>query len=64
MKKIVTYVCFVMLALLAIPWAHADDFKDLRAKMTVARETLVAMATDKTKRGADQQKIRTPGRYM
>ena len=57
MKKIVTYVCFVMLALLAIPWAHADDFKDLRAKMTVARETLVAMATDKTKRGADQQKI-------
>lgn len=57
MKKIGAYVCFVMLALLAAPWAHADDFKDLRTKMTLARETLVAMAADKTKRGADQQKI-------
>jgi len=57
MKKIVAMVCFAMLALLAAPWAHAQDFKDLRAKMTMAREALVAMATDKSKRGADQQKV-------
>jgi hypothetical protein len=43
--------------LLAAPWAHADGFKDLRAKMMVARETLVTLATDKTKRGAEQQKL-------
>ncbi len=57
MKKIIAFVCFAMLALLAAPWAHAEDFKDLRAKMTTARESLVTMATDKTKRGADHQKV-------
>ncbi len=57
MKKIVAMVCFAILALMAAPWAHAQDFKDLRGKMTTARETLVAMATDKSKRGADQQKV-------
>ncbi len=36
---------------------HAEDFKDLRTKMTAAREALVTMATDKNKRDIDQQKI-------
>ncbi len=57
MKKIVAVLCFAFATLLAAPWAHADGFKDLRAKMMVARETLVTLATDKTKRGAEQQKL-------
>ena len=57
MKKIVALLCFAFFALFAAPWAHAEDFKDLRAKMTVARETLVTMTTDKTKRGPEQQKL-------
>ena len=57
MKKLIATVCLAMMAILAAPWAHAEDFKLLRAKMSTARETLVAMVTDKTKRGADQQKI-------
>ncbi len=57
MKKIVALLCFAMFALFAAPWAQAQDFKELRAKMTVARETLVTMTTDKAKRGPEQQKI-------
>lgn len=57
MNKLFATMCLAMMAMMAAPWAHAEDFKVLRAKMSTARETLVAMVTDKTKRSADQQKI-------
>ena len=57
MKKMLTTVCFALWVLSVAPWAQAQDFKELRSKMMTARETLVAMATDKTKRGPEQQKI-------
>ena len=57
MKKLIAVLSFAFASVLVTPWAHAEDFKDLRAKMTVARETLVTLATDKAKRGAEQQKL-------
>lgn len=57
MKKLMAMVCLAMAAVLAAPSAYAQDFKELRAKMTAARESLVTLATDKAKRGADQQKL-------
>ncbi len=56
MKKSLVTVCFSLLVLSASQWVYAEDFKELRAKMMTAREALVAMATDKTKRGPEQQK--------
>lgn len=57
MKKWFAMISLAMAAVLAAPGAYAQDFKELRTKMTAARESLVTLATDKTKRGADQQKL-------
>jgi hypothetical protein len=57
MKKWIASLCVAVLTMLATSAAMANDFKDLRAKMTSARESLITMTTDKTKRGADQQKL-------
>lgn len=56
MKKIITSLFLMVMALMALP-SQAQDFKELRSKMTAARESLITMATDKTKRGPDQQKL-------
>lgn len=56
MKRIIVSLLLLLSSLIALP-AFADDFKELRAKMTAARESLITMATDKNKRGADQQKL-------
>lgn len=46
------------LASLAAPLAaHANDFADVRTAMSAARESLVTMLTNKTKRDAEQQKV-------
>ncbi|AGX87870.1 hypothetical protein [Candidatus Symbiobacter mobilis] len=57
MKKWLMAGTVALCAMLWATGAYADDFKTLRAKMTAARESLVVLATDKTRRGADQQKI-------
>ncbi len=57
MKKWIASLCVAVVALVGTSTAMANDFKDLRAKMTSARESLITMTTDKTKRGADQQKL-------
>jgi hypothetical protein len=44
-------------ALLAPTAALANDFADLRSKISAARESLVTMLTNKDKRGPDQQKV-------
>ncbi len=56
MKRIIASLLLLLSSLIALP-AFADDFKELRTKMTAARESLITMATDKNKRGADQQKL-------
>jgi hypothetical protein len=56
MKKWIASLCVAVVGLVGTGSALANDFKDLRAKMTAARESLITMATDKAKRGADQQK--------
>jgi TRAP-type mannitol/chloroaromatic compound transport system substrate-binding protein len=37
--------------------AQANEFSELRTKVSAARESLVTMLTNKDKRGPDQQKI-------
>jgi hypothetical protein len=37
--------------------AHANEYTDLRGKLSAARESLVTMLTNKDKRGADHQKV-------
>ncbi len=57
MKKLFALLLAACFGLLSAPLVQAQDFKDLRAKMTTARETLIVMTTNKAKRGPDQQKI-------
>lgn len=57
MKKWIVSLCVAVVAMAGTSSALANDFKDLRAKMTAARESLITMTTDKTKRGPDQQKL-------
>jgi len=46
------------MASLAAPLAaHANDFADVRTAMSAARESLVTMLTNKTKRDAEHQKV-------
>ncbi len=56
MKKIFVAFIFGLMTLAAGP-LYANDFKDLRTKLTAARESLITMATDKTKRSPEQQKL-------
>ena len=46
-----------LLTLSVSQWAHANEFTDLRAQLSAARESLVTLLVNKDKRGADQQKI-------
>ena len=47
-----------MLSLALAPTlAQANEFTDLRGKLSAARESLVTMLTNKDKRGADHQKV-------
>ncbi|MEN9867200.1 MAG: hypothetical protein RL748_2790, partial [Pseudomonadota bacterium] len=49
MKKIITSLFLMVMALMALP-SQAQDFKELRSKIVAARESLITMATDKAKR--------------
>jgi hypothetical protein len=57
MKRYLSLIFAALLFLAATPWAHANEFSDLRTKLSAARESLVTMLTNKDKRGAEQQKI-------
>jgi hypothetical protein len=57
MKKLISLLFVALMGLTASQWAHANEFSDLRTKLSAARESLVTMLTNKDKRGADQQKI-------
>ena len=57
MKKFVISVLVTFLAFFAAPWAQANEFSDLRAELSAARESLVTLLVNKDKRGADQQKL-------
>jgi hypothetical protein len=57
MKKLLLSICIALFAIAASPLARANDFEDLRTKLSAARESLVTMLTNKDKRGADQQKL-------
>lgn len=57
MKTLILSFCVAVVALLATPIAHANDFADLRVKASAARESLVTLLTNKDKRGPEQQKI-------
>jgi len=56
MKNFIIGMIFTLLSLTAGS-VYANDFKDLRTKMVAARESLITMATDKTKRSPEQQKL-------
>lgn len=57
MLKHLFAVVATVFTLIAAPAAHANEFADLRGKMSAARESLVTMLTNKDKRGAEQQKL-------
>jgi hypothetical protein len=55
-RKSLLPICIAALVLLPLT-AFADDFGDLRGKLSAARESLVTMMLNKDKRGAEQQKL-------
>lgn len=57
MKKFLSMLFAALLTLSVTQWAHANEFTDLRAQLSAARESLVTLLVNKDKRGADQQKI-------
>ena len=57
MKKWFAALAFAALGLGVSGLASANEFDDLRAEMTAARESLVTLVINKDKRGADQQKL-------
>jgi hypothetical protein len=57
MKNILLSLFVALFVALAAPWAHANEFADLRTELSAARESLVTMMVNKDKRGADQQKL-------
>lgn len=60
MKKflVALFVTLAALASLGIaPSARANEFGDLRAQFSAARESLITLLVNKDKRGPDQQKI-------
>lgn len=56
MKNILFAAALAVCALQPIA-ASANEFAELRTKMSAARESLVTMLTNKDKRGADHQKV-------
>ena len=57
MKKLLLSLGLAVLALCATPLAHANDYEELRTKLSAARESLITMLMNKDKRGAEQQKL-------
>jgi hypothetical protein len=57
MKKWFAALALAALGLGASGLASANEFEDLRAEMTAARESLVTLVINKDKRGSDQQKL-------
>lgn len=57
MKKLISLMFAALLMLCSSQWAHANEFTDLRAQLSAARESLVTLLVNKDKRGADQQKL-------
>lgn len=57
MKNVFLALAFALVSLCLTPVAHANEFADLRAEMSAARESLVTMLVNKDKRGADHQKL-------
>lgn len=57
MNKLVSLLFAAFLALSVSTNVLANEFSELRKEMSAARESLVAMLTNKDKRGADQQKL-------
>lgn len=55
-KNLLSTLAVTLLATFMHP-ASAGEYDDLRAQMSAARESLVAMMVNKDKRGADQQKL-------
>jgi hypothetical protein len=57
MKKLISLMFAALLMLCSSQWAYANEFTDLRAQLSAARESLVTLLVNKDKRGADQQKL-------
>ncbi|MBK6852403.1 MAG: hypothetical protein IPG93_12425 [Burkholderiales bacterium] len=60
MKKLLISTLVTLAAMFALslsPAAHANEFGDLRAKLSAARESLITLLVNKDKRGADHQKV-------
>lgn len=57
MKHWIVSLSVAVAALCSATMAHANEFADLRGKLSAARESLVTMLVNKDKRGADQQKV-------
>ena len=57
MIKLVCTLLVALVAALSSTLAAANEFSDLRGKLSAARESLVTMLVNKEKRGADHQKV-------
>lgn len=57
MIKLVCTLLVALVASLSSTLAAANEFSDLRGKLSAARESLVTMLVNKEKRGADHQKV-------
>jgi hypothetical protein len=57
MIKLILSGLLALSALAFAPWAHANEFADLRAQLSAARESLITLMVNKDKRGAEQQKV-------
>ena len=57
MKPWFSAVTALVITLSAASVAHANEYADLRGKLSAARESLVTMLVNKDKRGADHQKV-------
>jgi hypothetical protein len=57
LKKFISILFVALIALSASSLVRANEFTDLRAQLSAARESLVTLLVNKDKRGADQQKV-------
>lgn len=57
MKKWILSLSVALVTLGSSSLAAANEFSDLRGKLSAARESLVTMLVNKDKRGADHQKV-------
>jgi hypothetical protein len=57
MKTWIASLAIAVVTLCNSTLAQANEFADLRGKLSAARESLVTMLVNKDKRGADHQKV-------